>query len=56
MAQKTVKVALTATDLHFLADSIGLNIPDDREKTADELRTTEKIRRAQQRLRQQETR
>lgn len=46
----TVTVTMNADDLFFILESIGLNIPTDDEKTSAELRTTNKLRRAEARL------
>jgi len=50
MTKPTVKVALYEDDFYFIMNSIALNVPSDDEKNPQELKTTNKLRRAQKRL------
>lgn len=50
MTKPTVKVALHEDDFYFIMNSIALNVPSDDEKNPQELKTTNKLRRAQNRL------
>ncbi len=51
MGGKTVSVKLTKKDLYFITQSISLNIPCiDRDGTADEIATNEKMRKAYGRI------
>ena len=50
MSKPTVTVALHEDDFYFIMNSIGLNVPSDDEKNPQELKTVNKLRRAQDRL------
>ena len=50
MSKKTVTVTLHDDDFYFIMNSIALNVPSDEEKTPQELKTTNKLRRAEDRL------